>query len=88
MADKKSNPLMSVVSELPVDRLKEEVAYIKLWLGLVVVTDVGLIGWLVTADDAGRLQTVLALLGIVVLSFGGVVLHREIAGRLKRIGRL
>jgi hypothetical protein len=71
------------------DRLKEEVAYVKLWLGLVVVTDIGLIGWLITtADDAGRLQTVLALLGIVVLSFGGVVLHREIADRLERIGRL
>ena len=27
MADKKSNPLMSVVSELPVDRLKEEVQH-------------------------------------------------------------
>jgi len=71
------------------DRLREEVAYFKLWLGVVVVTDIGLVGWLLTtADETDRLRTVLALLAIVVLSFGVVALHREIAGRLERIGKL
>jgi hypothetical protein len=71
------------------DRLKEEVAYFKLWLGIVVVTDIGLVGWLiVSADEADRLRTVLAVLGIVVLSFGVVVLHRQIDQRVERIGQL
>lgn len=71
------------------DRLKEEVAYFKLWLGIVVVTDIGLVGWLIaTADEADRLRTVLAVLGIVVLSFGAVVLHRQIDQRVERIGKL
>jgi len=33
------------VSEL--DRLKEQVAYLKFWQGIVVVTDISLGGWLV-----------------------------------------
>ncbi len=71
------------------DRLKEEVAYFKLWLGIVVLTDIGLVGWLIaTADEADRLRTVLAVLGIVVLSFGVVALHRQIDQRVERIGKL
>lgn len=71
------------------DRLKEEVAYFKLWLGIVVVTDIGLVGWLIaTADESDRLRTVLAVLSIVVLSFGAVVLHRQIDQRVERIGKL
>jgi hypothetical protein len=27
------------------DRLKERLAYLKFWLGIVVVTDISLIGW-------------------------------------------
>ncbi|HJT62035.1 MAG TPA: hypothetical protein VJ797_10185 [Burkholderiales bacterium] len=71
------------------DRLREEVAYFKLWLGMVVITDIGLVGWLITtADEMDRLRIVLALLGIVVLSFGGVVLHHGINQRMERIGKL
>jgi hypothetical protein len=71
------------------DRIREELAYFRFWLGIVVVTDIGLVGWLLVAvDGADRLRIVLAMLGIVVLSFGVVALHREIAGRLTRIGRL
>jgi hypothetical protein len=37
-----------------IDVAKEEVAYLKLWLGIVVVTDISLISWLVTrAEGAG-----------------------------------
>jgi len=29
-----------------VDVLKEKIAYLKLWLGIMVVTDISLVGWL------------------------------------------
>jgi hypothetical protein len=71
------------------ERLKEQVAYLKFWLGIVVVTDISLVGWLiVSVDEADRLRIVLAVLGIVVLSFGVVVLHRQIDQRVERIGKL
>lgn len=71
------------------DRLKEEAAYLKFWQGLVVVTDISLTGWLIAAvEHADRFRVMLAVLGIALLSFGAVVLHREIARRMERIGRL
>jgi hypothetical protein len=55
----------------------------------MVVTDISLVGWLIVAvDEAARLRIVLAVLGIVLLSFGAVVLHREIGQRMERIGKL
>ena len=64
-------------------------AYFKLWLGIVVVTDISLIGWLIAVvDEVDRLRVVLGVLGVVLLSFGAVLLHREIDQRMERIGRL
>ena len=45
---------------------------LKFWLGIVVVTDISL-GWLVVAvDETDRLRIVLAVLGVVLLSFGAL----------------
>jgi hypothetical protein len=71
------------------DQLKEEVAYLKLWQGIMIVTDISLAGWLVSAaDTAGRLQFFLAVLGVFLLTLAVAVLHRKIEGRIRRIGRL
>ena len=77
----------TTVSEL--DRLKEQLAYLKFWQGVMVVTDISLVGWLVsTADSARALSMVLAIVGVVALSFGIVVLHRQIERRIDQIGKL
>lgn len=55
----------------------------------MVVTDISLVGWLiVVVDESDRLRIVLAVLGIVLLSFSIVVLHRETSQRLERMGKL
>jgi hypothetical protein len=55
----------------------------------MVVTDISLVGWLVsTADDARALTVVLAIIGIIALTVGIVVLHRQIEQRINQIGRL
>ena len=71
------------------DRLKEQLAYLKFWQGIMVVTDISLVGWLVsTADDARALTVLLAIIGIIALTVGIVVLHRQIEQRINQIGRL
>jgi len=30
------------------DQLKEQVAYLKFWQGIMVVTDISLVGWLIS----------------------------------------
>lgn len=71
------------------DRLREELAYAKFWLGIAVVTDISLAGWLITSfDTAARLTFALALAGVILLSSGILVLHRQIERRIEQIGAL
>src|SRR4051812_27177285 len=42
------------------DHLREEIAYLKFWLGIFVVTDISLAGWLISSPDTrSRLHHVL-----------------------------
>ena len=71
------------------DRLKERLAYAKFWLGIIVITDIGLVGWLISSvDDAQPLRLLLALLGVILLTFAGWLLHQQIDQRMEQIGRL
>jgi hypothetical protein len=71
------------------DGLKEEVAYLKFWQGIVVVTTISLAGWLIsTAGNAAMLTVVLAVIGVVLLGVGIVVLDRQIARRISEIRKL
>ena len=71
------------------DHLKEEIGYFKFWLGIVVLTDISVVGWVISAvDSAGRARIMLAATGIAVLSFCAAVLHRAIDRRMQRIKEL
>ena len=71
------------------DRLKERLAYAKFWLGIIVITDFGLVGWLISSvEDAQPLRLLLALLGVILLSFAGWLLHQQIDQHMEQIGRL
>lgn len=71
------------------DRLKEQLAYLKYWQGFMVVTDITLVGWLITAGSAApTLTLVLALVGVAALTLGVFALHRQIERRIEEIGKL
>lgn len=75
------------MSEL--DRLKEQLVYLRLWLGIVVVAEISLVGWLASAVESApaRLLT-LAIATAVLLGFGIFMLHRQIQRRIDDIGKL
>ena len=71
------------------DRLKEQLAYLKYWQGIMVITDISLVGWLISAGStAGTVNLVWALIGVGALSVGIYVLHRQIARRIDHVGKL
>jgi len=71
------------------DRLEEQVAYLKLWQGIMVVTDLSLVGWLASAADGTRLVLVaLAVITVALVTTGIVIVHRYIERRIDQIGRL
>jgi len=71
------------------DRLKERLAYLKYWQGIMVITDISLFGWLVSGGStAGTVALVVALIGVAALTSGIYVLHRQIDRRIDHIGKL
>jgi hypothetical protein len=75
------------VSEL--DRLKEQLVYLRFWLGIMVVTEITLVGWLIsTPNTANPVLWSLAAVGVVVLGFGIFLLHRQVERRIEEVRRL
>jgi hypothetical protein len=61
------------------DKAKEQIAYLKFWLGVMVVTDISLVGWLVSsAVAAPAYQVVGALVAVVVITVAGFAVHRRV----------
>jgi len=75
------------MSEL--DVAKEKIAYLKVWLGILVVTDISTFGWLVSSFGTaispirwGAVITVVALTGGILL------LHRRIRRHIESLREL
>ena len=55
------------MSEL--DIAKETIAYLKFWLGIMVVSDISLVGWLLSnAGITSGLKTYGAIIGVAVIT--------------------
>jgi hypothetical protein len=75
------------MSEL--DRLKEQLVYLRFWLGIMVVTEITLVGWLISSPNtADPVLWSIGAVGAVVLGVGIFVLHRQVERRIDQIGKL
>ncbi len=71
------------------DVLKEKIAYLKLWLGIIVVTDISLVGWLLgNYTVASWVLIVGDVVAISVVSYGIYVLHKRIEKEIERLKEL
>ena len=71
------------------ERLKEQIAYLKFWQGVLVVTDISLIGWLVSNAASTKAGTVtLAVISVAFTTAGVIVLHRQIERRIDQVGEI
>jgi hypothetical protein len=65
------------MSEL--DVAKEKIAYLKVWLGILLVTDISTFGWLISnVDAAATLLLWAAAMVVVALTMSILLLHRRI----------
>lgn len=75
------------MSEL--DRLKEQLVYLRFWLGIMVVTEITLVGWLIsTPNTADPVLWSLAAVGAILLGVGIFLLHRQVERRIEELRRL
>lgn len=75
------------MSEL--DVAKEKITYLKVWLGILLVTDISTFGWLVSnVDAATSLLLWAAVIVVVALTVGILVLHRRIDRHIQSLKEL
>ena len=75
------------MSEL--DRLKEQLVYLRFWLGIMVVTEITLVGWLIsTPTSANPMLWFIGAFGALLLGVGIFLVHRQIERRIDQIGKL
>jgi hypothetical protein len=78
---------MKSMSEL--DRLKEQLVYLRFWLGIMVATEIALVGWLIsTPISANPTLWFIGAFGAVLLGAGIFLVHRQIERRIDQIGKL
>lgn len=65
------------------DVAKEQLAYLKFWLGVMVVTDISLVGWLVSSAGSAPAHKIWgAVVAVVVITLSGFRVHRQIERRI------
>ena len=75
------------MSEL--DRLREQLVYLRFWLGIMVATEIALVGWLIsTPINSNPTLWLIGGFGAVLLGAGIFLLHRQIERRIDQIGKL
>jgi hypothetical protein len=68
------------------DGLKEELAYLRLWLGMLAVSEISLLGWTTSAVETASARLLsLAIVVIMVLGLAIFLLHRIIERRIEQI---
>lgn len=71
------------------DVAKEQIAYLKFWLGIMVVTDISLVGWFVSTVESAPVHKVLgAVAAITVISVAGYKVHCQIERRISALEEL
>jgi hypothetical protein len=71
------------------DRTKEELAYLRFWQGIVVVTDISVAGWSISAfGNAPPFVFGLGIGGVLLFTVVGVRLHRQIEHSIASLGEL
>lgn len=62
-----------------IDIVKETIAYLKFWLGVMVVSDITLVGQMLSnAGKASDLKTYGAIIGIAIITISALFVHRRI----------
>jgi len=71
------------------DVLKEKIAYLKLWLGIMVVTDISMVGWLLANYTVANWALIVGdVIAILVMLFGIYGLHKRIEKEIERLKEL
>ena len=68
------------------DVAKEQIAYLKLWLSIMIVTDISLMGWLLGNFKTAGWPLILGdILALIAVSRGCYFLHTRIESAISKL---
>ena len=69
-----------------IDEIKEELNYLKVWLGIIVITTIGLIGWLMNNyETSSNLKIWSDIIAIIVLTVSIIMIDKNIKKKIKSL---
>ena len=69
-----------------IDEIKEELNYLKVWLGIIVLTAIGLISWLINNyETSGMIKIISDIIAILVLTFTIFKIDKNIKSKIKSL---
>jgi hypothetical protein len=69
-----------------IDEIKEELNYLKVWLGIIVLTTISLISWLVNNyEESGTIRIFADIFGIVVLTVSIKIIDKKIKNKIRKL---
>lgn len=61
------------------DVAKETIAYLKFWMGVLVVSNISLVGWLLSdTNNAPGLKTYAAIFSVAVITISIYIVHKYV----------
>ncbi|HNO74778.1 hypothetical protein [Nitrosomonas mobilis] len=71
------------------DRTREQIAYLKLWLGMLIAALISLTGWLLSNFQTVHwLLVFAAVIALTILGFAGYGMHRRIEEKMASLEEL
>ena len=69
-----------------IDEIKEELNYLKVWLGIIVITTISLISWLINNyETSSDIKIFADVIAIVVLTVSIVFIDKNIKLKIKKL---
>jgi hypothetical protein len=85
-ASRYGNPTVKLQAMSKVDVAKEKIAYMRLWMALVLAVAVSLIGWLASNFlNITFFHIAAAAVSLIALAFGSYRLHKHIIQRINEL---
>ena len=69
-----------------IDEIKEELNYLKVWLGIIVITAISLISWLINNyETASNIKIVSDIVAIISLTISIMIIDKKIKEKIKSL---
>jgi len=69
-----------------IDEIKEELNYLKVWLGIIVITTIGLISWLINNyETSSNIKIISDVIAIITLTISIILIDKSIKKKIKSL---